>query len=604
MKGKQKRPGPAGTSCLTCRRRRKKCDKSRPTCERCAVGGFACLGYDNLDKDAADAFLGDLEDAKDLRSAHTYGSTRSLRPLLPRTKPESLSPLSGPSSAASACDTGSEASDLSRLSTPELFAALSPFDYRNSASTYSYNMLDTYGSQPAWKARGSNLVQPANNSVSMIIDGRSVQSQSLSPIIDLQRSLNSLVLPCATSSPRSLIPVSKDSAGEVNFIILQYERLLGLSFLTPTATQYSHISEVMGWHLQHTDEERWAQYLGCKIFECVVGGMGQRKLRHYVQGVQDLDCQLRSASNQGLTSAEAYNRLAAILELSFLRMMYNDGADAYQILHDTAPIFLQLVLADPLLWLDPTNLVSLSLGHVLNSQHYELSRFVLLDTLYSMAYGLPQVIEYDTSTPPFGSDPQPVEWIHGLPVALKIILVELNKRCSGRNRVAPEPDWQPIEHSIKSWAPITQFPPSKKSWKAAAMLAVHESWRHTLLIYLYMGVCKLRSDDSRVQASVRQVFQLTNSVKEFERPLIDIHFLAQYLVAGACARSETQRNTARDKLEATSHDGLWVVRGCDFVPVLDHLWHGVASNGRPIYWSDYIHSRQIAHPLPLNAYEA
>ncbi|KAH7323354.1 hypothetical protein B0J17DRAFT_683055 [Rhizoctonia solani] len=39
------KPGPPPTSCFTCRRRRKKCDLSRPYCERCLKGGFECLGY-------------------------------------------------------------------------------------------------------------------------------------------------------------------------------------------------------------------------------------------------------------------------------------------------------------------------------------------------------------------------------------------------------------------------------------------------------------------------------------------------------------------------------------------------------------------------------
>ncbi|KAG8683572.1 hypothetical protein FRC08_014208 [Ceratobasidium sp. 394] len=193
----------------------------------------------------------------------------------------------------------------------------------------------------------------------------------------------------------------------------------------------------------------------------------------------------------------------------------------------------------------------------------------------------------------------PVEWVYGCPVPLEMALVDINKRCNARNRVVPEPDWRPIEHRIKSWVPTVQAAPSDEAWKSSARLAVHESWRHTLLIYLYMGVCGVKSDDYRVQASVRQVFQLTNSVKGFEKPSIDIHFLAPYLIAGACARSETHRDTARERLAATSHDGLWLLRGSEFVPVLDHLWHGAAANGRPIYWSDYVNSRQVALPLPL-----
>lgn len=46
-----------------------------------------------------------------------------------------------------------------------------------------------------------------------------------------------------------------------------------------------------------------------------------------------------------------------------------------------------------------------------------------------------------------------------------------------------------------------------------------------------------------------------------------------------------------------SQRGLWLMAGSDFVPVLDHLWHGAAADGRAIQWSDYLASRQIALPI-------
>lgn len=46
MQHQKSKPGPRGTSCLTCRQRRKKCDLSRPFCGRCTKGSFECLGYD------------------------------------------------------------------------------------------------------------------------------------------------------------------------------------------------------------------------------------------------------------------------------------------------------------------------------------------------------------------------------------------------------------------------------------------------------------------------------------------------------------------------------------------------------------------------------
>lgn len=33
------------TGCLTCRRRKKKCDEAKPECNNCIRGGFVCEGY-------------------------------------------------------------------------------------------------------------------------------------------------------------------------------------------------------------------------------------------------------------------------------------------------------------------------------------------------------------------------------------------------------------------------------------------------------------------------------------------------------------------------------------------------------------------------------
>ncbi|CAE6502657.1 unnamed protein product [Rhizoctonia solani] len=37
------------TGCLTCKRRKKKCDEKRPQCNRCLLGGFDCLGYAHIE---------------------------------------------------------------------------------------------------------------------------------------------------------------------------------------------------------------------------------------------------------------------------------------------------------------------------------------------------------------------------------------------------------------------------------------------------------------------------------------------------------------------------------------------------------------------------
>ncbi|KAH7338117.1 hypothetical protein B0J17DRAFT_660848, partial [Rhizoctonia solani] len=130
-----------------------------------------------------------------------------------------------------------------------------------------------------------------------------------------------------------------------------------------------------------------------------------------------------------------------------------------------------------------------------------------------------------------------------------------------------------------------------------AWLAVQESWRLTLLTYLYLAVCGVSSDEPRVQPCVSQILQVLSAVRKHDSPSVSIPFFIQYLMAGICANRENHRRIVRIKLSNISENQLWRLRGTDFVPVLDHLWHGAGSDGRSIKWCDYIQSRKALIPL-------
>jgi hypothetical protein len=114
---------------------------------------------------------------------------------------------------------------------------------------------------------------------------------------------------------------------------------------------------------------------------------------------------------------------------------------------------------------------------------------------------------------------------------------------------------------------------------------------------------------------VRQIFQVIGTVKKQESSEANVPFFIQFLMvsgfiqlffklmvkswtqAGICARSEKHRALARDELANVSETKFWLLRSVDFVPVLDHLWHGAAAGGRPVKWSDYIFSREAMLPV-------
>lgn len=158
----------------------------------------------------------------------------------------------------------------------------------------------------------------------------------------------------------------------------------------------------------------------------------------------------------------------------------------YKYLQHISSTFLRVVFSDSSLWPDGYDHTSIPLARVLASPRCELGYFVFMDSLYSMAYGLPQLVEYNTTIPWRPGDPHGYGWSYGLPAELQITLVDINA-C--RDNSPHTRDWREIEQSLVMWqAQINVQHEEWESWMAVAWLAVQESWRHTLLAYLYM-VC-------------------------------------------------------------------------------------------------------------------
>ncbi|KAG8744447.1 hypothetical protein FRC10_010117 [Ceratobasidium sp. 414] len=372
-----------------------------------------------------------------------------------------------------------------------------------------------------------------------------------------------------------------------NFFMARFERLISMSFFRPAYQQILRIRETVNWRLQNFASTRWALFMCSKLFDSVLEGnpMSERDsavIRRWMSQIEQL---LYSTPVQYLSSAEAQQQLTGSLELALFKLR-TDGTGTYELLRSYAPTFLQIVFSDPTLWPNPHNSTSVSLVHVLASTNYELSHFAMLDMMCSILYGLPQVVDYDTSIPPFDTVIHPAELVNGCPLELQIILVDINTRSAWK-QIGPILDWHDIERKLREWRPTARNSTREESWKTVARLAVQESWRHTLLIYLYMANCGAASNETRIGTSVRQVFQIIGTVKHELQPVANAHFFMQYLIAGAFTPNEKYRALAREKLLDGLASKFWLLNISTFVPVLDHLWHGAAAGGRPIRWCDY-----------------
>ncbi|KAG9087005.1 hypothetical protein FS749_003230 [Ceratobasidium sp. UAMH 11750] len=381
----------------------------------------------------------------------------------------------------------------------------------------------------------------------------------------------------------------------------RYQQLVNMSFFGPASRQIARAREVFSWRLQTSVTSRWSIAICIKIFDAMFDDVRpcEANFAMFRRWFKQFD-EMRNASSYRLTSSEAPSQLSGNLEIALLALRAANSMDPYQFLTTHAPTFLQIAFSNPTLWAPSRDSTSIPIAHIFASTQYELSHFVLPDLLCSLAYGLPQVVEYDTTVAPLKSDAHPTQWVHGCPLALKIMLADINKHVT-QGHAGPILDWRSLEQQLWSWKPSVYTIPNEESWRVIARLAVQESWRHTLLIYLYMGVCGLASDDVRVASSIRQVFQIMDTVKHRLQPITKAHFLMQCLIAGACTPNERQRALARARLSDSVETMIWLFPVSNFVPVLDHLWHGVAADGRPIRWSDYLYSRQTV--LPISHYE-
>ncbi|QRV96387.1 Fungal specific transcription factor domain [Ceratobasidium sp. AG-Ba] len=338
---------------------------------------------------------------------------------------------------------------------------------------------------------------------------------------------------------------------------------------------------------------RWSMFVGAQMFRELQQEGVDADIKRFIPWLDRLS-QLCVKSSRNASLEELIGCLAGGLELAFLQYMVSTAKSRYTLLRHIAPIFVQIASANPDLWSRDPLSSGISLAHALVSPHNDLARFIFTDTATSLTFGVPPLVEYDTSHPiiqaPNGIS---LEWVHGCPVSFILSIAKINQwRARYPNGCwSDDIPWKEIERDIWAWRPMCEYGPDSESLKFVARLAVQEAWRHANLIYLYMGMCCVNSHDPRVQASVRQISRLNLTVNcHFETGK---HIIIPLLIAGICTRSESDRKGFRRVIsQPIGSNKSWLLKGIDFALVLDHLWSGVGMDGGPVMWDDYVASRR------------
>ncbi|CAE6416057.1 unnamed protein product [Rhizoctonia solani] len=472
---RKNRPGPKGTSCLTCKRRRKKCDQGVPFCERCEKGGFECLGYEhNSDRRISVTIQPHLVPAKptEVNDSHSYSKQMELggeKRIL-----EEPSHLRGWSEATIAttsapdflnfvneCSNGETNSSV--MQSYHSTAAIVAFTEKSVQTKSAARVLDDSIVKPLSPYSGP---EPQLWEYQDDISPHAMQSTHKptgGPTLSLWK-LADLCTRLPSSPPDPLRAFLSDPAFD-EYMVAQHGRLVGQWYFKTLSNHRKHFQQWLFSRLQNrlTSFSRWIALIGMGICEAFLTGDTSQHRFHKLW-IEHIHGFLKRELYSDTTSSEIQNRRLDWIHVSLLKTVVDQTSHIYQLLQSAAPVFLELVFSDPTFWPNDCDPTYVPLLNVLTLGSRELAFFVLMDCTSSMAFGLPQQIEYDTAVYSRSCSP-PHQWAHGSPIEFQVILADINA-CRDKSPTAR--NWKEVEHLLLTWQSLPSEDTFTESWMTIA----------------------------------------------------------------------------------------------------------------------------------------
>ncbi|KAF8761386.1 Phosphoglucomutase/phosphomannomutase, C-terminal domain [Rhizoctonia solani] len=274
-----------------------------------------------------------------------------------------------------------------------------------------------------------------------------------------------------------------------------------------------------------------------------------------------------------------------------LHLATSSLATSVSLLREVALAFKRAVLEPPG---HPINLPS-----KLIVPNADLRQYSSMDVMTSLGTGCPMSFQYDVtySDPVLGAsgvfdaaDALGLQWMYGCPEFFIILLARMHNIRDDATRRIDVQEVGEIEQSIRGWQP--RYPLSQDPHLAVARLAVQECWRQTLLIYLYMGICKTTSDDPRVQDAHRSFMKLIKTVQP--RRIPDLFLLLPFFVVSVASCHTADRNKIYGRMRNIRECRTSGTAGSDLVDMVVDIWRRADSENRPALYAELPVS-QIAH---------
>ncbi|CAE6360091.1 unnamed protein product [Rhizoctonia solani] len=558
--------------CLTCRRKRKKCDERRPLCSRCDRTLSHCLWPA---RPFPDSFLDahGISDTTtlDLADVRTNDSTGTST-IAPLSQPY-LQLGKSPSMVDSVlCDFTALAKSTQKANPLSMGLPFPPFSGISSIVGPSINAPTSCYVTP-------NLEDTKSTATRMWEYAQDFRPQIIWPPPEgLEK--------CDELDPEGAIPIFRQSVTTLTQKaspepLFQDVCYFYSTFLTRIFYDYALIpGSLAKWIYQRFNTSNTSKYamLGTAAlfrsdYEMSVMTASWRACAKelYSLSIRQLT---RDLEDNQLSPREKLTGLVEIMNYE-----YHSGRLSDYYSHGT----LAVPLVKAILGTD-----TLDLLNIRGIDMFDVNFWAWCDILDSMATSRPTWFKYETDldraarpgTEESGAcEDKGIEWIYGCP---NIVAILLARTSSLRHAKISEEERQSqgvdLEKLIRNW----QLRPlgANNSLLRVTRVGAQEVWRHAGILYVHHAILKSNSSHPSVRESVKNIIKIASTLQPGGTP--DSFLAVPYFLAGFYATTQNDRYTLRSRL-ISSGNGYFLR---NLASNLDELWRETDSTGRLASWSE------------------
>ncbi|KAF8732491.1 hypothetical protein RHS02_07418, partial [Rhizoctonia solani] len=582
------------SGCSACRIKRKKCDETKPGCQRCEGSGIQCPGY---------AFIA-CDPVKRTRRAKKPTATLN-------TQRQSI-----PTDISS--EIAKSSSVVGSMKSPFDVTVHSSGNFGSSETSLLSDMTDNHR-EDITRAHQSNSTHRAGvaygnhfhmgtgpnctfhilkeqthvySSVTSSYEHSDLSQQLLPPPSLDQRCSSDLRVYSAQDSDDvrrvifgSLVLDRNSASNTLSFILESYAAWIQRTAYDPVRVARRSKDAIVK-HYGSSIESRWTITLMANLVRrlaksrstdviytracsTIVSAL-QARLRHDIALVPSRDpCETKILN--------ATNVLDSALGLVSILAICNNMVAGMEILREAAPVFRWLCPGSPG---NQVHLQTLFL-HPVDS----LRDYAIMDLFSSIIAPRPTTFQYDATIDPklessvlAFSDDVGIQWARGIPDQITLAFARIGAL---RRSLTWDPrELDELEAMLQSFVPFPTI--SSDSHTALARAVVQECWREVGYIYLYMGVCRANAGDRRVAQALSRFLSAINRVKPGRVP--DSFLMMGLVIAGFIARNIVDRTTILERINGVE---AFKYSGSSTSSCLQRIWNIVDAEGRPVTWDDW-----------------